>query len=228
MATHSVVIIVIYLQEYQGPQRNFFIGYWSLEDDFASLDRYLKYIRIDSMKETLTEIFTMCKNALQQSLPSLKRCFIHGDINPGNILLSQSLSNNSNHKSTNQADATHQPLWLIDFGDFHYGYIVIELGIAVAHIIAESTTDGITNSGHFLAGYLSIAHLDAEEFNLIYDITFARLFQLIVLCEYSYTFNPNNNYIIDRVPQYFQAITKLQNFSRKEIYQIWSEIIHPC
>ncbi|RDD45789.1 Hydroxylysine kinase [Trichoplax sp. H2] len=210
------------LLKFQSHQRKFFTGDWSLHDNFATLDRYLQYIHMASKKDILTEIFQSCKIAMQQILPQLKTCFIHGDVNPGNVIVSTSSSKST---SVSQVGSSHQGIGVIDFGDFHYSYLIIELAIAIAHVMAETTTDAIANSGHLLAGYLSVVHLNPKEFNLLYDVILARLFQLIVLSEYVYTLDSSNSYVIDRVPNYYQAITMLWKLSREEAYQRWHDII---
>jgi Ser/Thr protein kinase RdoA (MazF antagonist) len=98
-------------------------------------------------------------------LPTLRTQVIHNDLNPGNILVSDS--------------DPRTVAGVIDFGDMLRAPLVIDVAIAASYL--RATDDDLATLGAFVAGFESQLPLDGDEHELLYDLVRTRLAATITI-----------------------------------------------
>lgn len=98
--------------------------------------------------------------------PSLRRQVIHNDLNPGNILISD----------TEPATVAG----VIDFGDMLRAPLIVDVAIAAAYL-RSTDDDALAATQALVAGFNNIVPLDDQECELLYDLVRMRLATTITI-----------------------------------------------
>lgn len=137
---------------------------WDLQRA-AELRDLLDCIDDASAREPVMRAIADFEHRVAPALPSLRSQVIHGDANPGNVLVDPSRGRVSG---------------IIDFGDMVRAPLIIDVGIAAAYLRAGSA-DAIALIAPFVAGYHAVTPLLDDELALLFDLARARLATTITL-----------------------------------------------
>jgi hydroxylysine kinase len=114
----------------------------------------------------------------QYALPefaSLRRQVIHNDINPDNVLVTES--------------APVVVAGVIDFGDMIRAPLIVDVAIAASYLRSEAD-DALAELVAFVAAYNDVTPLDETERNLLYDLVRMRLATTITIRDWRMSARP--------------------------------------
>lgn len=104
-------------------------------------------------------------NAVAPGLGQLRAQVIHGDANPGNVLVDPD---------------SHRVAGFIDFGDMVRAPVVCEIAIAASYLRSDESSP-LELIAPFVAGYDSVSPLQRNEKSLLFDLVRTRLATTITL-----------------------------------------------
>jgi Ser/Thr protein kinase RdoA (MazF antagonist) len=118
----------------------------------------------------LRAMVTMCLDDFEERVaplfPALRSQVIHNDLNPGNILITD----------TEPATVTG----VIDFGDMLRAPLIVDVAIAAAYL-RSTDDDALAATQALVAGFDSIVSLEARELELLFDLIRMRLATTITI-----------------------------------------------
>ena len=100
-------------------------------------------------------------------LGDLRWQIIHNDVNSSNILVSE--------------DDHERIAGIIDYGDMVHAPLICDVAIAAASV-AHHVDDQVSAFCHIALGFDDVTSLEAEEVDLIYDLSLARMAAEIIIC----------------------------------------------
>jgi len=118
----------------------------------------------------LRDLISHCLNEFEQNvLPvfdSLRHQVIHGDLNPGNVLVAE--------------NDDEMIAGVIDFGDMVRAPLIVDVAIAASYLRSD-TPDPLAVIAPFIAGYDEVASLDDTEIELLHNLVCTRIVTTITM-----------------------------------------------
>ena len=146
---------------------------------------------------------------------------IHGDFNEQNILVI------ANTKDDNQNTPDHQVHAVIDFGDASCNYTIMEVGIAAAYHMIESTVvEPLDACGYFLAGFYRHMSLTEAEKDALKVCIAGRLCQSLVMGAYTNMQDPSNTYVLTTAAKGWPLLKLIWETPKEELYTRWDKIVN--
>ena len=135
-------------------------------------------------------------------LPKLRRQFVHGDLNPYNLLVSPQ----------NPDEVTG----ILDFGDMVKTPLVTDLAIAAGYHAA--TGDDVMQSlGDFIAAYHELLPLEVREIGILPELIMARFATTLVITSWRAKRYPENSvYILRNAPTAWAGLRQILAVPRDE------------
>lgn len=146
----------------------------------AELRPLVRHVADAELQGLVGECIDVFERRLAPALPALRAQVIHNDLNPGNVLLTE----------------TEPPgvAGVIDFGDMLRAPLVIDVAIAASYL--RATDDRLAVTGAFVRGFESELRLEIEERELLYDLVRTRLAATItILCWRAAARSPDDPYL---------------------------------
>ena len=144
-------------------------------------------------------------------LPGLPSQPVHNDLNPHNIVVDP--ANNDRISG------------IIDFGDLTSTARINDLAITAAYQVADND-DPLAPARELIAAYHAVTPLNAEEFDVVFDLIATRMVMTIVISSWRAARYPENRTYIQRNQQPAWArLSRIAKLSRAEATQ---QIRHAC
>ena len=137
---------------------------WDLQRA-AELKDLLDYVDDPAIRAPVTQAIDDFETRVSPELATLRSQVIHGDANPGNVIIDPS---------------SHRVSGFIDFGDMVWAPLVFDVAIAAAYLRAPET-DALQLIAPFVAAYHAANPLSEAELGLLFDLVRARLATTITL-----------------------------------------------
>jgi len=137
---------------------------------------------------------------LLPTFSSLPKSIIHGDLNPGNIIV------NGNEVSS-----------LIDFGDSCYTITISEVAIAIAYILMKKEWK-VERTKAIIEGYNSIRKIDKEEFLILPILVKTRLVCSVAMSGYNKVLFPENKYITIHEKMAWELLENLSSKTNEQFF----------
>ena len=141
---------------------------------------------------------------------------VHADFNEQNILVEQEM--------TSSGVVTSRISAVIDFGDALDSFYVFEIATTIMYMMDNANIDSLMTGGHVLAGYLSEHDLNALELGALKSCVCARFVQSLVLGAYTYSLDPNNDYVLGTTTNGWSLLSRLYSTPKNEICDMWNDI----
>eukprot|EP00118_Oscarella_pearsei_P027188 m.1060 g.1060 ORF g.1060 m.1060 type:complete len:364 (+) comp5618_c0_seq1:2-1093(+) len=183
--------------------------------DLTSLPRVKQYfstIQDPGKLNLVSEVVDKFETVVVPGLKSTPRAIIHGDLNDFNILMEK------------QEDG-YRVSGLLDYGDLVYSHRVCDIATAMAYACIGKK-DFFTLPGSILAGYQSSFPLSDPEFSLLYYLMIGRMAQSCVLGAYSYSLQPENEYLLVHAAPAWKTMEQLWTLPKEEVEENWKKLIH--
>lgn len=119
----------------------------------------------DELQSLVVDCIDVFDERVAPVIPDLRTQVIHNDLNPGNILVSES--------------DPHTVAGVIDFGDMLRAPLVVDVAIAASYL--RATDDALATLSAFVAGFDSEMPLQDGERALLYDLVRTRLAATITI-----------------------------------------------
>lgn len=128
-------------------------------------------------------------------LPSLRRQFVHGDLNPYNLLVNPAKPD--------------EITGILDFGDMVKTPLVTDLAIAAGYHAATGD-DVLQSLGDFIAAYHEILPLEAREIGILPELILARFATTLVITSWRARRYPENrDYILRNAPSAWAGLRQI-------------------
>lgn len=147
------------------------------------------------------------------SLPGV----IHGDLNEGNILVSEKPDQ----------PGLYNLCGVLDFGDLVDEFVVFEVSIAMTYIMLESNhgLDPMEAGGHVLAGYISKMPLPPVDCCVLQECIAARLAQSLTYGAYAHQQDATNTYCLQTSKTGWALLRRFWATPKHTVYQTWRAIL---
>ena len=143
-------------------------------------------------------------------LPSLRCQFVHGDLNPYNLLVNPA----------NPDEVTG----ILDFGDMVKTPLVTDLAIAAGYHAAMGA-DVMQNLGDFIAAYHKILPLETREIGILPELIMARFVTTLVITSWRARLYPENRtYILRNAPSAWEGLRQVLMVPREKAVLGFMEI----
>lgn len=119
-----------------------------------------------ALRERLDRCFDDFETRAMPAFPRLRHQVIHNDLNPGNVLVSNS-------------DAPGV-IGVIDFGDMLRAPLIVDIAIAASYLRSEADS-ALQPAAALVAGFASVTPLEADEMALLHDLIRTRLATTITM-----------------------------------------------
>ena len=135
-------------------------------------------------------------------LPSLRRQFVHSDLNPYNILV--------NPQNPDELSG------ILDFGDMVKTPLVADVAVAAAYQVAAGAHP-LECFGEFVAAYHEVLPLEAREIAILPELIMARLITTLVITSWRAKAYPENSvYILRNAPSAWDGLRQILSVPRDE------------
>jgi hydroxylysine kinase len=135
-------------------------------------------------------------------LPKLRGQFVHGDLNPYNLLV--------NPQDPDEVTG------ILDFGDMVKTPLVTDLAIAAGYH-AERGADAMQSLGDFIAAYHEVLPLEAREISILPELIMARFVTTLVITSWrAKTYPENSVYILRNAPSAWAGLRQILTVPRDE------------
>jgi hydroxylysine kinase len=135
-------------------------------------------------------------------MPKLRRQFVHGDLNPYNLLVNPQ----------NPDEVTG----ILDFGDMVKTPLVTDLAIAAGYHAAKGD-DVMQSLAEFIAAYHEILPLEAREIGILPELIMARFVTTLVITSWRAKAYPENSvYILRNAPAAWAGLRQVLSVPRDE------------
>lgn len=194
-------------------RRNF---QWYL-GNVGNIIQYIQYIQTPSRRELVANCVKEFETMMANEKDSLKYGYLHGDFNEQNIIVRQ--CNSMDEHGTNSWEI----FGLIDFGDICYGPRIYDIAILLAYIMLLNTEmDPIRLAPKFvLQGYNKLIPLSRKDIELILICAKARLSQSLTLGAYTWSYQPDNKYLLTTAEKGWPILEQLCNYNRQQLIEYW-------
>jgi Ser/Thr protein kinase RdoA (MazF antagonist) len=136
------------------------------------------------------------------AIPSLRKQIIHNDLNPYNVLVSES--------------TPPKILGIIDFGDMVRAPLINDLAIAASYHISGAS-DPLLPLCEMMGAYNEIVALEAKECDLLFDLVATRLAMTVLITEWrAARFPDNKTYILKNHPAATAGLARLAEIPREK------------
>jgi hydroxylysine kinase len=144
----------------------------------------------------LTEAgLAMFGEAAAPRLPSLRRQFIHNDLNPHNLLVAE--------------DGAPAVNGIIDLGDAVRAPLIDDLAVAAAYQV-DAGEDPLARIAHLVGGYHAVLPLRAEELEVLGPLIVARMSIAVAISSWRAKDHPENrDYIVRNLPAAVRGLRQL-------------------
>ncbi|XP_072179705.1 hydroxylysine kinase-like [Diadema setosum] len=199
---------------------------WSIRS-MPRVEQYLHLVQDDTHKELVKEVIHAFKEKVLGQEHKFTRGLIHGDFNDYNILVKEEKSLSS-HQCSDAKDK--DVVGILDFDDMVYSSIVYDVATAIMYIMQCSNLEHkpLKSGGLLLAGYLSKQCLSEEEFGVIYYCVAGRLVQSLVLGLYTFSQQPQNDYLLSTQVKGWEIVSSLWSHDVHEVNACWKKIVQEC
>uniref|UniRef100_A0A7S2P1E9 Inosine triphosphate pyrophosphatase n=1 Tax=Leptocylindrus danicus TaxID=163516 RepID=A0A7S2P1E9_9STRA len=156
---------------------------WDVQHTDKSVSRFVDYLQDPRKKELVNDVMRALKEDLLPIKDELRVGIIHNDFNDANIIL----------------DANGNVNGVIDFGDSLCTWIVADISIAMAYASLSAygkTKHSLAAAAAMLRGYNKICPLTEIERKHLRLLISCRLACSYTMGYYSYTKNPENEYLL--------------------------------
>ncbi len=143
----------------------------------AGLRDLLVYIEEPELRALVTQTLDQFVSNVKPALDTLRTQVIHGDLNPGNVLMDKAKPDDISG--------------IIDFGDMVKSPLIIDLAIASSYQLSDDD-DPLGGALPMIAGYHAIRPLQAGEMELFTDLIRTRLITSLLISSYRVTLFPEN------------------------------------
>ncbi|XP_071482273.1 hydroxylysine kinase-like [Diadema antillarum] len=218
------------LQKYDGDPNEFALRAgeydWCLKN-LPRIEEYVHVIQDDTHKELVREVVQAFREKVLSQEDKLPKGLIHGDFNDYNILVKEEKSLSS-HQCSDAKDK--DVVGILDFDDMMYSSTVYDVAIAMMYIMQCSNLEckPLESSGLLLAGFLSKQCLSEEEYGVIYYCVAGRLVQSLVLGLYTFSQQPQNDYLLSTQVKGWEAVSLLWSHDAHEVNLLWRKIAQEC
>ncbi|UXI18988.1 hypothetical protein NH340_JMT04931 [Sarcoptes scabiei] len=196
---------------------------WSLAS-IPELDGYIKFVS-DSKRQELVrkcfedfnQIFSRPKPCCLNADSNRIYCYLHGDLNEQNIIVQQDV---------NDGGKRNRIYGLIDFGDIFFGPRMFDLAIFLAYVMLldsdDYQLDPIEQMPRFvIEGYSKLIQLNRNDLRQILICSRARLAQSLTLGAYTFTKQPDNQYLLTSARKGWSILERLNEYDSKYLINLW-------
>ena len=166
------------------------------------LRRYLPFIEETARRALVARVLDGFEAHVAPLLPSLRRQFVHSDLNPHNVLV---------EKGNPDVVAG-----ILDFGDMVMTPLINDLAIAASYQLALEDNP-LSEAGDLIAAYHAVYPLEIQEIDLLYDLIGARLATTAAITSWRAARYPENrDYILRNAPRAWAGLTAFAALPREE------------
>ena len=164
-------------------------------------------------KELVKVVENSFQKCVKPRLGALPKQCIHGDMNDGNLVISQDA-------------AGAYSFGLIDFGDVNYSCRVFEIAIAAAYMTTCTALDNaVTAAAITVAGFHDKCPLKQDESDVIMYCIQARLCQSVCIGVQSSEVYPENaEYLLYTVKKAWKILETLGDISKDDFDKKWRSL----
>ncbi len=177
----------------------------------ASLANLLVHIEEPGLRQMIAQTLEKFVSQVKPVLDTLRTQVIHNDMNPGNVLMDETRSD--------------QISGIIDFGDLTRSPLVIDLAVAAAYQLSKGD-DPLGGVLPMIAGYHSIEPLQATEMELLTDLIRTRLVTSLLIGSYRSSLFPENREYL--MISYHSAKNFFENLHRLPAEEALARIREAC
>ncbi|XP_060084139.1 hydroxylysine kinase-like [Ylistrum balloti] len=160
---------------------------------------------------------------------NLSSGIIHGDIHDMNIIINEDEGKLRPIYQSNQELTSYSvksKFGVIDFGDVSFSRYVFEVSMVIRDAITDVKSMGpVEIAGHVLGGYLKHRSLNRTEFDVLYVCIQVALCQYIILGEYEFKLQPDNEYTKLGSEDAWKQLQALQEMDKSQVLQTWSVLL---
>ncbi|NNC76564.1 MAG: phosphotransferase [Woeseiaceae bacterium] len=168
---------------------------WDLKNA-TSLEKLLVDIDDVDLRRLCKHRLDRFRTAVLPKLSSVRWQTIHNDLNPGNVLVC----------SDSGAVAG-----IIDFGDLVRSPLVVDVAVACAYLVSDST-DPLVDVESFVAAYSSVTFLTESEIDILFDLILTRATMTILISRWRAARYPDNReYILSSEAEARQMLESLNS-----------------
>jgi hydroxylysine kinase len=177
-------------------------------DHIPQLRQFLYAVKDQEKLQVIEAVLDQFETRIIPNLSLYARSVIHGDYNEQNILV-----------DICEASSDYQLAGVLDFGDTSCSCVVFDLAIAMTYLMLQS--ENLRTGGLVLAGYRAIRPVPQTELNILRICVAARLCQSMVMASYSYSLDPDNEYIMVSQAKAWKLMQLLWPQTDEAVLNIW-------
>jgi 4-aminobutyrate aminotransferase-like enzyme/Ser/Thr protein kinase RdoA (MazF antagonist) len=170
----------------------------------------LQFVEDPSLRKLCADFLTHFSEEILPRLKKLRAQVIYNDLNPSNILVSESDS--------------REVTGIVDFGDTVHGPLICDVAVAAAYQIA-SGDDPLSGVLDFVSAYHAVVPLEQDEIEVLLDLIIARAVTTIVVTSWRASIHPDNkNYILRNTAAAAESVRSLaaidRSVARRRLVQV--------
>lgn len=192
-------------------RRNF---QWYL-GNVGNIIQYIQYIQLPARRKLVANCVQEFETMMRNEKDRLKYGYLHGDFNEQNIIV---------HQCEKEDQPNSLEIYgLIDFGDICYGPRIFDIAILLAYImLLDTEMDSIQLAPKFvLQGYNKLIPLSKKDIEMILICAKARLSQSLTLGAYTWSYQPDNKYLLTTAEKGWPILEQLCNYNQQQLIEYW-------
>lgn len=176
---------------------------WMLTS-LSRIQQFTYAIKSSLDKQLVHDVIVTFQKEVLPIMDRLEQGIIHGDLNEHNIIMSPDGENIAA---------------VIDFGDCHRTCRIFELSIALCYMILQ--TSNVEMGKHVIEGYKEVKKLTDIEKKILKISVCARICQSLIMGNYSFLHNPENQYLLSTQKTGWTLLKRLWPMSQEDVMQAW-------